>query len=287
MDKRIVLITGGNSGIGKAAALQFAVLGHTVVIGCRSKQRGSAALADIKAQTGSDDAHLMVVDMSLKVSIRQFAAAFKKKFGRLDVLIHNAATFDISQKQPIKTEEGVESIWATNHIGPVLLTECLMDVLKKSDAARILTVASKGLVVKKGVRVDMDDPEFDNRRFSVQNAYYQSKRAQVMYTYWLAGQLGGTGLTVNCVRVTNVQLDISRWPNVSDFMKKIYKLKSRFAISPEQMAGTYVYLALSSETAGETGKYFDENNAPVRSIPYTYERKNIEALMALTKKYLD
>ena len=137
------------------------------------------------------------------------------------------------------------------------------------------------------IKIDMDDPEYNIRKFSVTKAYYQSKRAQVMYTYWLAEKLKDTAITVNCIRVTNVTLDMSRQPNVSNFAKRIYKFKSRFSISPEQMAKTYVYLGTSDEVVGITGKYYDENNTQIKSVPYTYDHNNIAAVMSLTQKYLD
>jgi NAD(P)-dependent dehydrogenase (short-subunit alcohol dehydrogenase family) len=236
MKQKVCIITGGNSGIGKAAAIQIAQQGHKVIIACRSQQRGAAALADIRQQANSDDVELMLVDMSLQSSIRDFAQAFLARYDVLDVLIHNAAAFDIRQKQIAFTEEGVEKIWATNHVGPVLLTDLLLDALKRSEQGRIITISSKGLVTYPFLKVDLDDPEFRERKFSVQKAYYQSKQAQVMYTYWLAEMLKETAVTTNSIRVTNVRIDVDeRYPNMPTLLRKMYALKSRFAITPEEM----------------------------------------------------
>jgi NAD(P)-dependent dehydrogenase (short-subunit alcohol dehydrogenase family) len=98
----------------------------------------------------------------------------------LDVLIHNAATFDIRQKERVLTEEGIEKVWATNHVGPVLLTDLLLPAVKRSEQGRIITISSKGLISYPFLRVDLADAEFARRKFSVQKAYYQSKLAQVM-----------------------------------------------------------------------------------------------------------
>ncbi|MDZ7836004.1 MAG: hypothetical protein U5K84_12450 [Alkalibacterium sp.] len=95
-------------------------------------------------------------------------------------------------------------------------------------------VASQGLMMHPFLKVDLEDPEFRDRKYSVAKAYHQSKLAQVMYTYWLAEQLEGTGITANCIRVTNVKIDIERYPDISDTMKKMYSVKSRFSISPEK-----------------------------------------------------
>jgi len=203
LDNKKVIITGANSGIGKAAAILFAKAGATVIIACRSEERGLKALAEVKEITRHDAIELLPVDMSSQASIKHFAEEYRKNYDRLDVLIHNAANFDLTMKKPILTTDGIETIFATNHIGVFLLTHLLLDNMKASRPARIITVASKGLMTYPFL-----DIEFDNlngeKRFSPQHAYYHSKLAQVIYTYELARRLEGTGITVNCVQVGNV-----------------------------------------------------------------------------------
>src|SRR5690606_16059176 len=121
--KKICFITGGNSGIGKQAAIQFAQKGCFVIIGVRDVERGAIALSEIKKQTDSNSVELLHINMSSQLSIRNASRELHKKFSVIDVLIHNAADFDISRKEPEKTIDGIEKIWATNHIGIVLLTE--------------------------------------------------------------------------------------------------------------------------------------------------------------------
>ncbi len=287
MRKKICIITGSNSGIGKAAALQIAQAGHHVIMACRNATRGEVALQEVQQQAGSGSAELMLVDMSLQSSIQAFAQAVQAQYDTVDVLIHNAATFDITKKQPDFTAEGIESIWATNHIGPVLLTDLLLDSLKRSEQGRIITISSKGLLAYPLLKVGLADPEFRKRRFSVTKAYYQSKLAQVMYTYWLADRLGETAVTVNAIRVTNVKIDIeTRYPNASRLMKFMYAQKSKSSISPEEMAQTYLYLAVSDEMTGVTGTYYDDPTHIVTSSKYSYDKENIEQVMALTMGYL-
>ena len=287
MTQKMCVITGANSGIGKAAAVQINQEGYHVILACRNPSRGEAALEDIREQTGSDAVELMIVDMSLKSSIKQFADTFQSKYKSLDVLIHNAAIFDVTQKEKLITGEGVESIWATNHIGPVLMTDLLMEALKHSQQGRILTVSSKGLIVYPFLKVDLDDPEFKQRKFSVQKAYYQSKLAQVMYTYWLADELKDSKITANCIRVANVKIDIdSRYPNTSKIARSMYAIKSSFSISPEEMAETYTYLTVSDQVSETTGKYFDDPTHIVDSSKYSQDTENINQVMALTWKYL-
>lgn len=282
-EKKICLITGANAGIGKAAAVQIAEAGYRVIIGCRNKERGAAALNEIKERGKSNDVELLIIDMASQRSIR--AAVDALAYRQVDVLIHNAADFDISRKTPEFSEENIETVWATNHLGPVLLTNLLADKLKQSEQTRVITVASKGLVMHPFLKVSLDDPEFKERPYSVEKAYYQSKLAQVMYTYWLAGELKDTRITVNCIRVTNVKIDIERYPNLSDKMKSIYAMKSKFAISPEDMARTYTHLATSQDLSSVTGKYFDEKNKEVSSSAYSRDAKNISAVMNMTMKY--
>ena len=155
MAKKICIITGANSGIGKAAAIQIAQAGLHVVLACRNQERGEAARQQICQRSGSDWVELMIVDMSLQSSIRAFAETFLTKYDVLDVLIHNAAAFDTTKKKPSITEEGVESIWATNHVGPVFLTELLLEALKGSEQDSYLAVSDE---VAETTGAYFDDP---------------------------------------------------------------------------------------------------------------------------------
>ena len=288
MDKKVCLITGANSGIGKAAAAQILQQDYQVVLACRNQERGEAAQKEINQLVESDASELMVVDMSLQSSIRSFAEIFLSRYDRLDVLIHNAAAFDVTVKDPVFTAEGVESIWATNHVGPVLLTDLLVEALKKSTQGRIITIASKGLIVYPNLTIDLDDPEFRSRKFNVSKAYYQSKLAQVMYTYWLAEQLSGTAVTANCIRVTNVKIDIeNRYPDASRLSRFMYRIKSSFSISPEEMAETYTYLAVSPEVRETSGKYFDDPHTMVDSNSFSKDEQQIQLLMEKTFSYIE
>ncbi len=284
MNRKTCMITGANAGIGKAAAVQIAEQGHHVIIACRDQARGEAALSEIRQRIASEDVELMMVDMSLQSSIRDLAHEFCTRYEKLDVLIHNAAHFDISQKTPQFTAEGVESVWATNHLGPVLLTELLLAALKAGAPSRVITVSSQGLVMHPFLKVYLSDPQFRVRKFSVARAYYQSKLAQVMYTYWLAERYAEHGITANCIRVTNVKIDLARYPDISKLQQFLYGLKSRFSISPVAMAKTYTYLALSPEVDGVSGGYFDEKRRRVNPSGYATRPENIAAVMAMTMR---
>jgi NAD(P)-dependent dehydrogenase (short-subunit alcohol dehydrogenase family) len=286
MDKKICILTGANAGIGREAAQQIARKGFHVIMACRNEKRGMEALEAMKSVDASLSLEVMIVDLSLQSSIRSFADKVKSAYPVIDVLIHNAAAFDYSQKDVIKTGENIEMVWATNHLGPVLLTELLLENIKKSEQGRIITIASKGLVVFPFMKVDLEDPEFNKRKFTITKAYYQSKRAQVMYTYWLADQMKGSKVTVNCIRVTNVKIDLNRYPDVSAFGKWMYSIKSKKSIAPEQMAETYTWMATSPDVSDISGRYFDENHRQVSSVKYTYDTKKQQDLMKLTMTYM-
>ena len=283
---RVCVITGGNSGIGKAAAVALARAGDSVVIACRNRERGEATLEAIREAAGGGQAERLVVDMALQSSSRRAAAELTQHCPTVDVVIHNAADFDLGRTERQLTDEGIERVWATNHLGPVLLTRLLLDALMRSAQGRVITVASKGLVMYPRLEVDLADPEFGRRHYSVQKAYYQSKLAQVMYTYWLAERFAGSRLTANCIRVTNVKVDAARYPDLSRLARFAYSIKSRFSISPEAMARTYLFLATSEELDGVSGKCFDEKNRVVPTSPNSCDPKRIRELMERTEAYL-
>jgi NAD(P)-dependent dehydrogenase (short-subunit alcohol dehydrogenase family) len=168
----------------------------------------------------------------------------------------------------------------------VRLTHALAPELAASRRPRVVTVASKGLVLFPRLRVDLDDPEFGRRRVSVQAAYYQSKLAQVMYTTWLAERHRAAGLTANCVRVPNVRIDLARYPDLGPWQRRAYALKQRFAITPEAMAETYVWLAHDPDLATTTGAYVDERRRRVKPNAWARDPRHVEALMERTARYV-
>ncbi len=286
MDQKICMITGANSGIGKAAAIQIAQQGHRTIMACRNQKKGEEALGEIMESSGSSAVDLMIVDMSLQSSIRILAESFIANYDRLDVLIHNAAIFDITQKKAVYTDEGIENVWATNHVGPVLLTELLWEALKKSAQGRVITIASKGLMAKPFLKVDLEDPEYKSKSFSVENAYYQSKLAQIMFTYWLAKKGKPEQITANCIRVPAVKVDIDKYVGLSSIQKRAYAFKSKFSLTPEEMAIGYTFLATADELNNVTGKYFDEKMKQVKPGKYAQQVEDIENVMNLTMNYL-
>lgn len=273
---KVIIVTGANSGIGKAAAVQLAKCGATVVMACRSMERGAQALAEVQQAADNPQVHLMQVDMSSQASIRQFARVFLERYGELHVLIHNAANFDHTQKERVLTLDGIETVFATNHLGPFLMTHLLLDVLKDSVPSRVITVASKGLLTYPFL-----DIEFGNlngeRKFNLQHAYYHSKQAQVMFTFDLAERLR-TGISVHCVRVGNVAIPDERLKHLPKWLLKMYELKRKFSMTPEKMAETYVWLAADPGAGQQTGGYWDAPGVAVRANKNAYNKETQKAL---------
>ncbi len=136
---RIAIVTGGTSGIGRVTAHALAAAGSTVIIAARDPKRGEATVEEIRTRTGNTSVVFTKVDLSSQESIREFARAFRKKYARLDVLVNNAGA--LNSRRSI-TVDGLETTFATNHLGPFLLTNLLLDVLKASAPSRIVNVAS-------------------------------------------------------------------------------------------------------------------------------------------------
>ena len=264
MKNKICLVTGASSGIGKATALGLARLGATVIIVCRNRSSGEAALSDIKMTSGNDNIHLLVADLASQESVRRLAAEFIKGFQRLDVLINNAGTYSTRRQL---TSEGLEMTFAVNYLSRFLLTNLLLDTLKSSAPSRIIEVA--GAYHSKG-RIDFDDLQIE-RDYTGTRANNQSKLANVLFTYELARRLKGTRVTVNCLHPGAVATPlIDKDPNYPAFAKFIYRLFKPFFKSPEKGAETILYLASSPEMEDVTGSYFVEKKQ-VKSSPESYD----------------
>jgi NAD(P)-dependent dehydrogenase (short-subunit alcohol dehydrogenase family) len=254
MQGKICMVTGANSGIGKATALGLAQMGATVVMVCRDRVRGEAARDEIKAKSGNDAVDMLLADLSSQQSVRELAETFKQRYAQLHILINNAGVFMLSRQE---TVDGLEKTFAVNCLAPFLLTELLLDVLKASASARIINVSSEA---QASGYIRLDDLQ-SKQHYRPMRVYSQSKLAVVMYTYELARRLTGTGVTANCLHpgfvATNIaQRDLN--PPLRFVVKLIF---SRMGIRPEEGAKTSLYLASSPDIESVTGRYF------VRSVP--------------------
>jgi NAD(P)-dependent dehydrogenase (short-subunit alcohol dehydrogenase family) len=193
MKGKRVLITGPTSGVGKEIAIQLASLGAELILACRDFKKGKATAAEITQHTGATNLVVMKVDTSSQKSIREFAREFRRKYRRLDVMINNAAG-NRGTLPKINSVDGIELTFATNVLGYFLLTQELLDVLKRSAPARIVNVASAY-----ASDLDLDDLQFERRPFESFRAYAQSKACDRLFTWALARRLAGSGVTANAM----------------------------------------------------------------------------------------
>jgi NAD(P)-dependent dehydrogenase (short-subunit alcohol dehydrogenase family) len=252
MTGKTVVITGGNTGIGKEAAVRLASLGARVVISSRSEERGSAARQEIAERSGNDDVDVMALDLASFRSIRSFASDVLDRFDRLDVLVNNAG---LILRRRTETEDGFEATFGINHLGHFLLTDLLLDRLRANAPARVAVVASDA---HKSARrgLDFDDLQGQSR-YRWMDAYAKSKLANIYFARELARQLDGTGVTVNALHPGFVRSDFGRDGDLGGLYGwGIKYLAGPFAISPERGARTTIYVASSPEVEGVTGGYF-------------------------------
>jgi len=261
----IIFVTGSTDGIGKATAEELLSRGAEVIIHGRNAKKGQNVQRELKEKTGRESPDLLIADLSDQNQVRQLAQDLLSHYTRLDVLINNAGTYE---KVRQVTADGVEMTFAVNYLAPFLLTHSLLPLLKKSAPSRIVSVAS-------GAHEDVDRVDWDNlqgeRHYDPWDTYARSKFADIVFTYLLAQNIDGSGVTANCLHpgVVNTKMLRSAFPGMP-------------GIPPEQGALTSVYLAVSPDVAGMSGQYFD-NVQPVRSSALTYDRSVQERLWKMAE----
>jgi NAD(P)-dependent dehydrogenase (short-subunit alcohol dehydrogenase family) len=269
----VVLITGGNSGMGKATAVELARLGAKVVILCRNKERGEKALEQIKLESNSDNIDLMFCDLGDLDNIRKFAKEFSEKYKKLNILINNAGVI-VPKRQ--ETKNGYELQFGVNHLGHFLLTNLLLDNLKLGAPSRIVNVASGAHKIGK---IYFEDVNLTNN-YTLIKAYGQSKLANILFTYELSERLKDSNITVNCLHPGAVatQMGIDRKTGFGTLITKALK---PFFQTPGQGAETAIFLATSDEVGGVTGKYFCKKKA-IKSSQSSYNKEMAERLWAMS-----
>ena len=270
-----VIITGGNSGIGYQVAKQLAEKGWSVTLFCRREEAAEQACEEIRRQTGNPHVDYILVDLSDMKSVREAAEQYIQKEDFLDVLINNAADFDLSVKKPILTKDGLEKQFATNVAAPFLLSILLKGLLEKSESGRIINISSQGLILYPFMKLDFENLS-GQKHYSPAKTYYQNKLALLMLSLYMREHW--EGIKVQAIRVTNVKVDMRRYNHLSAFMKNLYKIKSKLSISPEEMAK--VYTALSTEDRYE-GFLYDEKCKEVKANAPAYEEEEQEKIYSL------
>src|ERR1700674_5359072 len=248
MAGKVVLITGGTGGIGKATAIGLATMGARVGITGRDPARTEQAAAEIRAASGTQAVDAFAADMTSQAEVRRLAAAVLDAYPRLDVLVNNVGGF-WAHRHP--TADGLEHTFALNHLASFLLTNLLLDRLKASAPARVVTVSSH---IQAEGHIVFDDLQ-GARNYSGQSAYSQSKLANVMFTNELARRLEGTRVTATSLHPGFVRTDFGA-EDQAWFFRFIGHVVRPFLKTPAQGAQTSIYLASSPAMDGVTGQFF-------------------------------
>ena len=258
--QQVALVTGATGAIGKAIARNLArVPGHRVYILARDEQKAKMAVRDIIASTGNKDVHYKLADLSRKTSIHALASDWE---GPLHILINNAG---VTPRQREETPEGIEMQFATNVLGYFWMIKYFTEIFKSSAPARIINVASYW-----AGDLDLNDLEFNSRRYNNNTAYRQSKQADRMLTVAFAERLKPYGITVNACHPGDVNSTLSN------------NLGFGGHESPDQGACTPVWLAINAQVGRVTGKYFSDQRED-----HCYFGRNKEAVEELYRKCME
>lgn len=242
------MITGASSGIGRATAERLAMLSATVIFVCRDRTKGEKTIAHIRQKGATGAMELLLADFSSLQSVRELAMTYLKSHDSLHVLINNAGIAKLTRSV---TADGLETTFQVNYLSQFLLTNLLLEVLKKSAPSRVIFVSS---VAHYDGRIDFGDLQM-NGGYSVMKAYSRTKLAQVIFSCELAQRLKGTGVTVNSLHPGAVATNI--WGRPLGRFSALTKIARLFLVSAEEGAESPVFLASSPELEGVTGKYFD------------------------------
>jgi len=245
----VAVITGTTHGIGRVTSRELARAGRTVVMLCRNVPAAQVVRDQIIAELPAADVHVVRCDLASLASVRECAQAIRGMFGSIDLLINNAGMVSSLHRMSV---DGFELTFATNHLGPFLLTALLTDRLSAS--ARVINVASR--IHYRG-RIELDTITDARARYSSQAAYAQSKLANVLHTFALARRWSQTRICANCLHPGVVASNLLPW-----WLRVVKPLISRVIFDCERGARTTLQLALSNEIAGISGRYFDENQLP-------------------------
>lgn len=266
MAGRTVAITGPTSGIGQAAAARFATLGATVLLLVRNREKGAITRERIVAdrvRRGGEipDIRLVTCDVADLGSVRDCAAQLRKHGGPLHVLVHNAGAMPPERES---SPDGIELSWATNVVGPFLLTALVEELLVRSAPARVITVSSGGMFTQ---RLDVDDPEAEHRAYRPASAYARAKRAQVVLNELWAERLRGLGVVCHAMHPGWVDT-----PGVQDSLPGFHRVTGKLLRSPDEGADTVVWLGAAHAPAGRTGLFWhDRRPRPTHRVPWTRE----------------
>ena len=261
MEQKTVIITGANSGIGKAAAYKFAAEGHTLIMACRNLQKSRVIRDQIATKTSNERVHLEQVDMGSFESIRDFCNNYQEKYKKLDILIHNAAYFNHGEPYKQSTD-GIEITFATNVAGPFLMTMLLKDLLAKSEDARILHAGSN---IIKHFLSPKKEISFDHLRKKPENPgdhsvyinYRNSKIVLLMLTFKMAEEFKEDGINIYSLQINGATMSKDALMKVKPHWRIIARIQNLFFRPPEFTADLYYEICNSDRFRDITGVHLN------------------------------
>lgn len=273
MPKKVFILTGATSGIGKVLAADLAKTGETVVLIGRDAERGKAALDEVRLAVPNANLDLQLCDLSILSSVRNLAEILKSRYEWIDVLINNASVY---KRNRVVTVDGFEEMFAANHLGPFLLTNLLLEPLQaavqKNGAARILNITAPSTT-----QLNFEDLQGE-RNFTSINAFGATKMANLLFTFALARRLENTGIAVNAIHP-----GLAR----SGLMKEAFfliRLLTRLTSSPpEKVTGPILQAAVAPEFEKTTGKFF-HNGKEIEVPAYAHDPTAQQRLWEISEK---
>lgn len=264
LNGKVSIVTGSTSGIGLVTAKELAKMGATTVVVARDEGRGKAALREVWEYSQNEKSDLLMCDFSSQASIVEFCEKFKRKYDRLDILVNNAGL--MSQKR-VETDSGIELTFAVNHLGYFLTTNILLDMLKDTPASRTIVVASD---LHLHGNIDLNDLMHEHNYHGFK-AYCDSKLANILFTYKLAGHLKGSGTTINALHPGVIK---SKFGIEDRSSNKTFPMGQ---ISLEDGAKAQIYLSNSQDVQNVSGKYFNQMRME-KSSPMSYDSELADKL---------
>jgi NAD(P)-dependent dehydrogenase (short-subunit alcohol dehydrogenase family) len=271
MEQKTVLITGVTGTIGKAAATELAKDNCRLILLGRDMGRLSAVKSEIAALTGNNDLDIYVADLSEPESIRQTVRNIKRKYTYLNVLVNVAGVF---KNKRLENSAGLEYMFATNHLGPFVLTNELLDLLK-SGKGRIINISAPSTT-----KINFDNLQGKNK-FSTGflGLFGASKMMNIMFTYALARRLDGSGVSAIVFHPGLVKSGLTNeMPAILDFIFK------RISSKPDKAAGMIRHLAFEEEFESKNGKFFQFQGKEIKSAKYSYDQGLQEKLWTISEQ---
>jgi NAD(P)-dependent dehydrogenase (short-subunit alcohol dehydrogenase family) len=275
LSMRVCLVTGANRGLGKATSLGLARQGATVVMLGRDAVRVALAADEVRRASGNPDVSYLVIDLGALASVREAAGEIARRFGAIQVLVNNAG---VNLARRVISPDGFEMTFAVNHLGPFLLTNLLRPLLRAGAPSRVVNVTSW---FERFGRIDFDDIRGTHRRYRPLRAYYQSKLANVLFTYELAERLAGTGVTVNCVDPGLAATDLLRdrlWWSP----RWLQPLWRAVLLSPERAARAAIDAASAPALTLVTGRCLAAGGRAKRTSRRSHDRRLRERLWEIS-----